>query len=177
MFFMNKNTSMLLAVAIILLTMSVSCTPQSPEKMASAVVPVSLPEPQKKAIDVRLFFSNTQKDPNMPDCSNVYAVGRSIPFTQAVARVSLERLLQGPTEDEKKKGYITSIPRGVLIRSLRIENKTAYADFNAQLESDTGGSCKVTAIIAQISQTLKQFDTIDSVVISIDGKTEDILQP
>jgi len=35
----------------------------------------------------------------------------------------------------------------------------------------------VTAIRAQITETLKQFPTVENVVISIDGRTEDILQP
>ncbi|PIP22172.1 MAG: hypothetical protein COX38_02115, partial [Candidatus Nealsonbacteria bacterium CG23_combo_of_CG06-09_8_20_14_all_39_25] len=46
-----------------------------------------------------------------------------------------------------------------------------------QLEFQVGGSCKVSAIRAQITQTLKQFPTVDEVVISINGRTEDILQP
>jgi len=35
----------------------------------------------------------------------------------------------------------------------------------------------VAAIRAQIRETLKQFPTVDEVIISIDGRTEDILQP
>ena len=33
------------------------------------------------------------------------------------------------------------------------------------------------AIRVQITETLEQFPTVDSVIISIDGRTEDILQP
>jgi hypothetical protein len=35
----------------------------------------------------------------------------------------------------------------------------------------------VAAISAQIRETLKQFSTVKGVIISIDGRTEDILQP
>jgi len=45
------------------------------------------------------------------------------------------------------------------------------------LEEAVGGSCRVTAIRSQIEQTLKQFSTVQSVIISIDNRTEDILQP
>ncbi len=144
-----------------------------PQYDVSVSIPVKFAA--QKMVDVDIFFSNTQKDPNMSNCSRVYAVKRSIPSTQAVARAALEELFKGPTQDEKNKGYLTSIPGGVAIQSLRIDNKIAYVDFNARLE--TGGSCKVAAIQSQIMETLKQFDTVDKVVISINGETEGILQP
>ena len=91
----------------------------------------------------------------------------------------MAELFKGPTEDEKNQGFFTSINDGVLLQSLMIgmESGTAWADFNEQLEYQVGGSCRVSAIRAQIEQTLKQFSTIKNVVISIDGRTEDILQP
>ena len=63
------------------------------------------------------------------------------------------------------------------IQGLTIENGVAKVDFSEQLEFQVGGSCRVAAIRAQITDTLKQFPTVDSVVISIDGRTEDVLQP
>jgi len=45
------------------------------------------------------------------------------------------------------------------------------------LQYQVGGSCRVSAIRAQIIETLKQFSTVKNVVISINGRTEDILQP
>jgi len=66
---------------------------------------------------------------------------------------------------------------GIKIQSLTIENGVAKVDFNAQLDAGSGGACRSAAIIAQISQTLKQFSTVNSVIISINGQTEDILQP
>ena len=53
----------------------------------------------------------------------------------------------------------------------------AYVDFDEQLEFQVGGSCRVSAIRAQIIQTIKQFSTVKDVIISINGRTEDILQP
>jgi len=45
------------------------------------------------------------------------------------------------------------------------------------LEFQVGGSCRVAAISAQIMETLKQFPTVKDVIISINSRTEDILQP
>ena len=125
---------------------------------------------------VKAFFNNNELDPEI-SCSKVFPVERIIPKTQAVGRAALEELLKGPTSPEKEKSFLTSINPGVKIQSLVIENGVAKADFDEQLEFQVGGSCRVSAIRAQITETLKQFPTVKTVVISINGRTEDILQP
>ncbi len=128
-------------------------------------------------LTVKVFFGNENFNPNAMDCSLVYPIERQVAKTEAVARVALESLLVGPTEIEKQNGYYTSLNTGVGINSLKIENATAYVDFDSQLEQAVGGSCRVLAIASQIRETLKQFETVEDVVISVDGRTEDILQP
>jgi hypothetical protein len=126
---------------------------------------------------VKAFFGNTLKNPDATDCSLVYPLDRTIAKTQATGQASLAELIAGPTEAEKAQGYYTSINPGVQLQKLTITNGTAYADFNETLEAQVGGSCKITFIRAQITQTLLQFPTVKNMVISIDGRTEDILQP
>lgn len=129
-----------------------------------------------ETLRVELYFNNDNLDPEF-SCNKVFPVEREIPKTQAVARASLEELLKGPTNEEKLEGYFTSINSGVKIQSLTIENGVAKVDFDETLEFQVGGSCRVAAIRAQITQTLKQFPTVKEVIISINGRTEDILQP
>lgn len=126
---------------------------------------------------VKVFFGNEEKNPGALDCSLAFSVTRTIPKTTEVARVALEELLKGVTQEEKNAGYFTSINNGVKIKSLTITNGVAKVDFDKALEQNVGGSCRVTAIRSQITQTLMQFSTVKSVIISIDGRTEDILQP
>ena len=78
---------------------------------------------------------------------------------------------------EKEQGFLTNINEGVKIQSLVIEEGIAKVDFDEQLEYQVGGSCRVEAIRAEITETLKQFETVSDVIISINGRTEDILQP
>ncbi len=131
---------------------------------------------EKDALTVRVFFGNSRLDPEgLGD--KVFAVERSIPRTQAVARSALEGLLKGPTDEETDRDYFTSINPGVKIQRLVVENSVAKVDFNEKLQAGVGGSCRVFAIRAQITQTLKQFPTVDDVIISINGHTRDILQP
>lgn len=127
-------------------------------------------------IIVKTYFNNSNMDPEF-SCNKVFSVEREIPKTQATARAAIEELLKGPTDDEKSQGFFTTINTGVKIQHLTIENGTAKIDFDEQLEFQVGGSCRVSAIRAEITQTLKQFSTIKEVIISINNRTEDILQP
>lgn len=125
---------------------------------------------------VKVYFSNTKFDPEV-SCNKVAPVERIIPKTKAPAMASLELLIEGPVLKEAQANYITSINNGTKINGLNIKDGIAYADFSKTLEENIGGSCKVAAIRAQITETLKQFPNIKEVIISIDGRTEDILQP
>lgn len=137
-------------------------------------IPIVFSEPNN--IVVKVFFSNIKLDPDFSS-GRAFAAQRVIPQTQAVARAAMEELLKGPTEREKEAGFFTSINKGVKIQRLSIINGVARVDFDEQMEKEVGGSARVAAIRAEITQTLKQFSTVKEVIISIDGRTEDILQP
>ncbi|MDP2709194.1 MAG: GerMN domain-containing protein [bacterium] len=137
-------------------------------------VPVVITPSQ--TIIVKAFFSNNNLDPEI-SCNKVFEVERRVPKTVAVARAALEQLLAGPTEQEAAQGFFTSVNPGVTIQELTIADGTAKVDFDEALERSVGGSCRVAAIHAQITETLKQFATVDNVIISVNGRTEDILQP
>ena len=111
------------------------------------------------------------------DCVTTKMFPRTIIKTQSVGLVGLLELLKGPTAAEKTKGASSQIPEDTKLNSLRLSGTTAYADFNYGLDAGVAGSCRVQAIRAEIENTLKQFSTIKNVIISIDGRTEDILQP
>ncbi|MCR4261016.1 MAG: GerMN domain-containing protein [Candidatus Colwellbacteria bacterium] len=132
----------------------------------------------QESMAVQIFLSDSRfaGEPYF-DCARTVAVERLVPKTLGVARVALETLLQGATQGEIDRGLFSSINSGVEIQKLTVGDGVAEVDFNEQLESQVGGSCRVTAIRAQIIDTLKQFPTVDSVAISINGRTEDILQP
>jgi spore germination protein GerM len=56
-------------------------------------------------------------------------------------------------------------------------NGIAKVDFDKQIEYQLGGSCRVSALRSQIEETLKQFPTVHKVIISVDGRIDDALQP
>ncbi|MBI2050380.1 MAG: GerMN domain-containing protein [Parcubacteria group bacterium] len=147
-----------------------------PEFDAEIKIPVRF-NPESEEMSVQAFFSNTTLDPDILDCAKVFPVTRTIHKTEASARAALLELLKGPNPVEQEAGFMTSLNSGVEIQSLTIQDGKALADFSPRLDENMGGSCRVTAIRAQITQTLLQFPTVREVAISIDGKTDLILQP
>jgi len=139
------------------------------------IIPVP-PEEEQETMIVKAFFNNSLLDPEF-SCNKVFPVDREVIRTESVARAALEELLEGTTEQEEEEGFFTSINKGVEIKGLSVKDGVARVEFDEQLEFQVGGSCRVAAIRAQISETLKQFPTVEEVIISINGRTEDILQP
>lgn len=148
-----------------------------PEKDKTFTLPVKILKSSEK-IKVKVYFSNNELDPEI-SCNKVFPVEREIQNNGSTTSGAVFELLKGPTQAEKDQGYYTSINDGVNLQSLKIglETGTAWADFNDQLGYQVGGSCRVSAIRAQIEQTLLQWPDVKKIVISINGRTEDILQP
>lgn len=138
-------------------------------------VPLRL-SPRVATTSVQVFFSNTYFGSNT-DCNQVYPVTRQVESTPAIGRAAIEELIKGVTEEEYAQGYRSGVNNNVSIQSLVIDQGVARIDLSSALEQNIGGSCFVAAIRSQITETLKQFPTVTGVEISIDGRTEDILQP
>lgn len=127
-------------------------------------------------MSVNVFFNNSKLDPAFL-CEKVFPVIREIPWTEGMARATIEELLKGTNETERSMNYFTNINPNVRINDITIDNGTAHVDFSEELGKNIAGSCRVTAIRSQIEETLKQFPTVNNVVLSINGVVNDILQP
>jgi spore germination protein GerM len=82
---------------------------------------------------------------------------------------ALDQLIKGPTSSEQNKGYITAVPSRLKIRSIDIKGKTAEIDFNGVIEEGAAGDILLKRI-QQIVHTATQFDTVDSIIIKINGQ-------
>lgn len=143
-----------------------------PEKDKTFALPIKFDKTQ----EVSVYFLSSRLDPEIT-CNKSFPVVRKVAKTQAVGAAALVELLKGPTPEEEADGYSTALNYGVKVQSLNIKDKIAYVDFDEALEKAVGGSCRVAAIRSQITNTLKQFATVEDVIISVNGRTEDILQP
>lgn len=135
----------------------------------------SLPATANDGAMVRVFFTNSAMNGN-GDCRNVFSVERPRGSSPAVAEHALKELLSGPNSSDREAGYATELPRGVVLRGIRITNGVAVANFSNQLRS-SAGACRAEAIRAQIERTLFQFPSVQSVIIQVEGKEEEVLEP
>ncbi|HLN18608.1 MAG TPA: GerMN domain-containing protein [Patescibacteria group bacterium] len=145
---------------------------KTPEKIE---IPITLEK--SGSMRTKIYLNSMYFDPESKDCERVYPVERITTKSKGVARAAIEELLRGVTEEEKEGGYFTNINSDVKLNSISVAYGVAKVDFSSELGEGVGGACRTSAIISQITQTLQQFPTVKSVVISIDGKSDAILQP
>ena len=134
---------------------------------------------------IKIFFSSTLKDPETLYCDRTYPVDRAVSRLSdneksslaEYAYLAISKLLEGPAVYEKEGGYFTSINEGTKVQNIIIEGGIATVDFNDKLNEGIAGSCHVQAIRSQINQTMMQFPEVADVIISINGESEEILQP
>ena len=134
-------------------------------------------ETKLPTVNYRIFFGNRLTDPQSLNCGKTYGAERSGPIVVDLKSKALQELLAGPTAAEQVAGYFTSINEGVKIQRLEVKDRTIYVDFSKEIEAAVGGSCRVAAIRSQIESTLKQFPDVGQVIISVDGRVADALQP
>jgi hypothetical protein len=119
-------------------------------------------------------------------------VSRRIPRTAEVGTAALDELLWGPPAPNLA-GFGTALPtpqqvldypgRGpgwgprAILKRLTITDGIATADFSKEIQAYGGGSLRVSLLRQQIEETLKQFPTVQQVIIAVEGETEGVLQP
>ena len=138
-----------------------------------------------KTTTVNIYFPNSKEDPGSLYCDHTYPSEREITSknminngkTGELAYLAISELLNGPTESEKKAGFLTSLNTGIEVKEISIINETATINFNETLNKEVAGSCRALSIRSQIENTLKQFEEIKKVIILMDGIEEGILEP
>lgn len=125
--------------------------------------------------EVNVYFVDAEKA-KTSSCEADAALKRTIPNAETLGPGTIDALLQGLSSKEALS-YYSAISEKVLLQKFEIKNKVAYVDFNGSLNDGVAGSCVVTAIRSQIEKTLTDLPDINSVVISVDGQTEGILEP
>lgn len=126
--------------------------------------------------EVNIYFPNFEMG-SVEDCSQVFPVERMVPNAENLGPASIDALLKGPTREERENAFITLINADSLMQKFELKGGTAYIDFNSPFNQGIAGSCTVIAIRSQIENTLLELPGIESVIISVDGETEGILEP
>ena len=129
---------------------------------------VSLPQ-----VDAKVFFVRASSQE-----TELVAVARRVSAKIPLAEAVLQELLKGPTAAERQQGLTSLLPERATLQSVSVsETGVVRADFGEGLQQGVGGSMRVMGIRQQIETTLKAIPGITSVVLSVEGETEGILQP
>ena len=103
------------------------------------------------------------------------AVSRTIDRVPEVGTAALEMLIEGPTDEEAEELDISNpMPEGTELNELRVANGVAFADFSQELLDFGGGALNQRTIGGMIDLTLKQFTTVQSVNITVEGQPADL---
>ena len=128
----------------------------------------------QKTVTVKVFYNNSNLNPNSIDCSQVYPLERIVPESANISEVTLQELVKGPTNEEKSQGYISwfSDKTRDIIKNVKTENGIAYVNLSdiRELIPNASASCGSTEFIAEIENSLKQFPNIKKVIFAIDKK-------
>lgn len=138
------------------------------------VYKVNIKFPPQETQSIKLYFGNTIKNPNTIDCSLVYPAERIVGKVDSIGTLALNLLAKGPSDSEASSGFTSALTGKTVLKSLVIKDGIATADFSSL---PSGGSCAVGQARAQIEQTLKQFSTVKSVKILLNGEAATALQP
>jgi spore germination protein GerM len=119
---------------------------------------------EDEQIEVKLYFSTK-------DAMYLQAEPRQINQDRLYEN-TLSELIKGPESDNLSR----TIPDGVEIKGIRLEEEIAYLDFNQALVSNHwGGSTGETLTVYSIVNTMVQFPDIRQVQILIEGEAVETL--
>jgi spore germination protein GerM len=150
-------------------------TPSASAATIASPAPSVGPVSDEVAIKAYFVMFGVVEDSPTP----LVAVHREIPRTAAVATAAMEQLLSGPTDLERahdlRLGTVgTLIPEGTRLLGIAIDNGLATVDLSGEFVSGTArGVDAVNAWawrLAQVTYTLTQFPTVQSVSFKVDGK-------
>jgi hypothetical protein len=150
----------------------------------------------RQSVNVRLLAENETQRIDVawttPEGNDSIIFSHNVPRTPQIASAALNELLNGPPEGNAA-GAVTALPTTqeivtfagrqpdwgyeVKLIKLTITNGVATANFSKELRAYGGGSARVQAIRQQIERTLKQFPSVQTVVIQIEGQSAGELQP
>lgn len=159
--------AVILAVVAFGLVAWMSGSSRSPLKLGNngaGTQPAPLPPITQPSHRVDIYITKVVEDD-----ARLVPVERIVPVDADEHKAALEELLKTNENEEGPAKYL--IPQGSRLLGLKINNGTAYADFNNALkENFPGGSMNEALLVNAIVHTLTQFDDVKRVQIMVEGK-------
>jgi len=137
-----------------------------------------VPPVSGETVRITAFYSNSSRGSNN-NCGAVFPLQRDVEKKYGSDIVNTIRGLLTPLADaDRQAGWSSNVPNGAYLKSVVVKNGVAEVNFTSALDN-VAGSCAVTALRAQIEQTVKQYAYVTSVLICVNGNCNqnEVLQP
>lgn len=97
-------------------------------------------------------------------------ITRRVQVAGSPLQAVMEVLLEGATPDEINQGYLSLIPPGTKLKTIRVSDGIATMDFSEEFMFNTFGAEGMKNQLKQIVYTASEFPTVKAVQFLIDGK-------
>lgn len=97
-------------------------------------------------------------------------INRKVKVSGSPLKAVMDVLLEGATPDELNQGYLSLIPPGTNLKSVRVSDGIATMDFSEEFMFNTFGTEGMKNQLKQIIYTASEFPTVKAVQFLIDGK-------
>ena len=102
-------------------------------------------------------------------------INRKVKVSGSPLQAVMDVLLEGATPDELNQGYLSLIPPGTRLKSIRVSDGIATMDFSEEFMFNTFGPEGMKNQLKQIIYTASEFPTVKAVQFLIDGKKVDYI--
>jgi spore germination protein GerM len=131
---------------------------------------VERPRPERVR-DANIYYIRVTDDGKI----HPHQVERQVSYDNSPMTRTLQVLIDGPTMEELNLGLLNLIPKDTRLLSARVENGTAYLNFNESFRFNSMGVEGYLAQLQQIVFAATEFDTVERVQILIDGQRREYL--
>ena len=104
-----------------------------------------------------------------------HRVDRRVSYVNSPMTETIKTLISGPTMEELNLGLLNLIPKGTELLSARVQNGTAYLNFNESFRFNPMGVEGFLAQLQQIVFSSTEFETVERVQFLIDGSRREYL--
>lgn len=164
-------------VIAVLFILAAGCAPETgadfgksegPAQGESKTVAGKTTQPAEEMPDqevvVKVYFSNE-------DATKLLSEERRVKAKDKYA-ATMQELLAGPKQPKR----VSVVPAATKLRSVKVEDGTAYVDFTSDLvDRFNGGSGTEIILVASIVNSLTEFPEIEQVQILVDGNIVDTI--
>jgi spore germination protein GerM len=122
-----------------------------------------------KEYDTLLYFVKINEEDGI---AKPAPVQRTVKFKDSPITRTMEALIKGPTDNEKRKGITSFIPDDTELISAHIQNGHLTLNFNAKFEENYSGREAILLELSQVLLTSFNINQVTKVSILIEGSNK-----